>query len=1321
MINEDKDTSLVNGQKCPNGQKWPDQPLSLAAASLPPFIQLKFNLQCKKLNLDYTGIGTVDTASTYGLICSELLDDNILSQIKPTGSQVNGVGGEQRILGSIFGTVCIGGATFPNIRFDVVTRITANIFCLLGQDILYHPSLKTFTVNKMLETITFTQTDSGKTRVNEIQYSLTNQSKSEKKVLTGTTSAVLKGENLKNHSLRDKLEFLKRETGIDIYHENPEYVERMVDTLIEYKEIFNENELGCFPEEVMIKTEGKPINIRPHRINKEFEHPAELEIQDMLKKGIIEKCENPRGWNSPILAVGKKDGGCRLCINLKNTVNRRLCEPDPMPQPAVDDLLSEISDGCRFFSSMDFLKGYWQIKLKKECRHIFSFTWNGVCYQFIRLPFGFTASGSIFVRLTNKALKVAKVNEKYTKIYIDDVAILCSDFDAFLGEHIAVFQAAQKFNLRLKASKCQFLRQEIPFVGRLLSQKGMRPIPEYVEGLKCIKPPNSDKELKSLIGRLVWLKSFIGTRLGESVKLCSFSNLMEPIFELTRKSTFDWSKSADKALNTLKERMTVLPFISYCDPSLPYILCTDASDVALGGILMQKKGTEYRVIAAVSKCFNQTERKWSTTEREAFAVLYCCRKLEYFLGGTHFTVQTDHKSLVYMDRKNFNNSKICRWQSELSRFNFVVEYIEGATNIWADWLSRPGGMKMPKLAEDFTPAGNFYNIEGTKINIYVPSWCREFCSESTLKLRVIPNENVSLHTSPTESVLEYCPTGENSRIPISLAAVLSERKPINIDESAELVKIAQKQREDIFLLKIITEIERNKNRRTDTKVDITDVMDENDHRYKMFCKIADRLFVDVSTGLLMLQCKNKVQLYLPDCLRRAYLYSAHDTLAHCGITRVKQHLSHFYWVDKDKDIEDYVKTCSVCPARKGNYGQNAPKFGHNVKGGAPLDVIYMDYIFLPTSNGFRYCLTIIDSFTRFLRVYPLRKNRAVDTARELVNLVNEFGKVPKVISTDRGSHFTGEVFKELCRFLNIKQSLHCAWRPESSGILERQHRTLKNALFIVSKELEQPWPYIVGQVVSAINAAPNQATKCSPFYAMYGRHFSLDLPSVNKTPPAENALSHGMIIGSQLARVHKLVQFAAEETVAKFDSKVKPVKPEALQKGDRVLIYRPLNSNKEAKFDWIEGFVVVDYNDFSARLKNEATGTLDWVHRTHIKKVHKRPPHLDDDDDDIDSVVFENEVKTGQEMKLEPSSTGGGDPKRVPEVRSVAKVDEKTQEVSQTTLQSKRRKKNQPKENNPRTVSSGRPRRTPKPVDHFNIGSTKGQSYAHVARIHALQ
>ena len=93
----------------------------------------------------------------------------------------------------------------------------------------------------------------------------------------------------------------------------------------------------------------------------------------------------------------------------------------------------------------------------------------------------------------------------------------------------------------------------------------------------------------------------------------------------------------------------------------------------------------------------------------------------------------------------------------------------------------------------------------------------------------------------------------------------------------------------------------------------------------------------------------------------------------------------------------------------------------------------------------------------------------------------------------------------------------------------------------------------------------------------------------------------------------------------------------------------------------------------------------------------------------------ENEVKTRNEMKVEPSSTGGGGPKH-DSVYSEAKVDSVTPKVAQPTLQRKRKKKSKIKESNPRTVNSGRPQRTIKPVDRLNIATVKGPSYAHVIR-----
>ena len=102
---------------------------------------------------------------------------------------------------------------------------------------------------------------------------------------------------------------------------------------------------------------------------------------------------------------------------------------------------------------------------------------------------------------------------------------------------------------------------------------------------------------------------------------------------------------------------------------------------------------------------------------------------------------------------------------------------------------------------------------------------------------------------------------------------------------------------------------------------------------------------------------------------------------------------------------------------------------------------------MPNVQGnYRYIMTCVDSFTRFFVAFPLRNCGAKDATKCLISLINQHRVIPKVISSDRGTHFTGEVFRQACMALGINQRLHVAWRPQSSGLVERQHRTMKSAI-----------------------------------------------------------------------------------------------------------------------------------------------------------------------------------------------------------------------------------------------------------------------------------
>jgi hypothetical protein len=129
--------------------------------------------------------------------------------------------------------------------------------------------------------------------------------------------------------------------------------------------------------------------------------------------------------------------------------------------------------------------------------------------------------------------------------------------------------------------------------------------------------------------------------------------------------------------------------MAHPDTHKPYKLYTDACDYAIGGILCQvdRNGIE-RPIQYISSGLSSTQKRWATIEKEAFAVIYCLKKLRPYLLGAEFQIFTDHKPLLCLFTKEMDNTKIQRWAVLIAEFGAKIEYRKGANNIRADMLSR---------------------------------------------------------------------------------------------------------------------------------------------------------------------------------------------------------------------------------------------------------------------------------------------------------------------------------------------------------------------------------------------------------------------------------------------------------------------------------------------------------------------------------------------------------------------------------------------------------------------------------------------------------
>ena len=174
-----------------------------------------------------------------------------------------------------------------------------------------------------------------------------------------------------------------------------------------------------------------------------------------------------------------------------------------------------------------------------------------------------------------------------------------------------------------------------------------------------------------------------------------FAKIAGPLHKLTEKQAkrnFTWVNEHDEAFNELKRRLCSAPVLAlpnFENGALPFVLDTDASDVAVGGVLSQrdKEGREH-VIAYASTRLNKKMRQKSAAELELFAIFTMVRHVKHYLIAKQFIVRTDHQALTRLRTMKEIDRSVARWYEELQQYDFAVQCQTETTHGNADALSR---------------------------------------------------------------------------------------------------------------------------------------------------------------------------------------------------------------------------------------------------------------------------------------------------------------------------------------------------------------------------------------------------------------------------------------------------------------------------------------------------------------------------------------------------------------------------------------------------------------------------------------------------------
>src|SRR3569832_1343824 len=267
-------------------------------------------------------------------------------------------------------------------------------------------------------------------------------------------------------------------------------------------------------------------------------------------------------------------------------------------------------------------------------------------------------------------------------VYIDDIILFSTTFEDHLTTIREVFDALTQANLKIKPSKCTFVRPELHFLGHVISAKGISPNPDKIIALKSYPVPKIRKQVQAFLGLVNWFKRYTGL----------ISRLAIPLHNLIKKDVpFRRSSEHQSAFEQLKAQFTSTPILQFpCfSPAYTFILAMDASDFALGAVLRQRHDTgSIGIIAYASRALKAAERNYTTTEKEALAVVWACKYFRYYLLGRHFIVETDHNSLRWLINVKDPSCRLRRWGIQLQEYTYTIRYVNGKLNQAADILSR---------------------------------------------------------------------------------------------------------------------------------------------------------------------------------------------------------------------------------------------------------------------------------------------------------------------------------------------------------------------------------------------------------------------------------------------------------------------------------------------------------------------------------------------------------------------------------------------------------------------------------------------------------
>jgi hypothetical protein len=775
-------------------------------------------------------------------------------------------------------------------------------------------------------------------------------------------------------------------------------------------------------------TTDEPVFTKSYPYPMALKDEVERQIGELLDNGIIRPSRSP--YNSPVWIVDKKEDASgkkkyRLVIDYRKL--NKITIPDRYPIPEINEVLANLGKN-KIFSVLDLKSGFHQIPLCEKDIEKTAFSINNGKYEYTRLPFGLKNAPSIFQRTLDDILRQHIGSRCY--VYIDDIIIFGKDEEEHFVNLKLIFSTLEAANMKVQLDKCEFLRNEVEFLGFIVSDEGIKSNPKKTEVIKNIPPPKNLKDLRSFLGMTSYYRRFIpnyaeiakpltGLLRGEGGRVSKTQSKNIPV---------TLNKDAEEAFQKIKNCLVSDQVIlTYPDFEKPFELHTDASDYAIGAVLSQEK----RPITFLSRTLTKTEENYATNEKELLAIVWALNSLRnYLYGSKKVIIHTDHQPLTNALSPRNNNNKLKRWKNTIEEHNYELNYKAGINNQVADALSRiiPGvQIHIISTSSNSSLQDHIHLIKGP-INAFKNQIILNIGNEDSYNF-IEPFPKHIRHTITRKNFTEntLIQILKNHLNPNVINAIKAER---NIMEIIQVIYPLHLQNYKIKFTNTLLE-------------DITNEFKELD-LIAMTHRRAHRNPVE-----------NKAQL-----------------------------IQKYYFPRMMSKIKNFVKKCTICKENKYDRHPPKPQLQETPIPEFPGHTLYIDIY----STESKLVLTAICKLTKFAQAKIIKSRSGEHVKQPLSDILFYYG-IPECVVIDNEKSLNSAAIRGMMEDqLKIKIFVTPPYKSEVNGQVERFHSTLTEIMRCLKAEGAcDDFESLLQRAVNEYNHTIHSVTRKKPIELFLGR------------------------------------------------------------------------------------------------------------------------------------------------------------------------------------------------------------------------------------------